>query len=118
MTQAMLSGIQMAMAREGRLADEPFGPEPATTVEEKRAHFKGADIEAGDIVEMRDGVTATVQGVIPSECDSGIGADAEWFVHLAGADPEHGDFWLPEVGYMFGGDLARGDKTLVDGDSA
>jgi len=114
MTGIMASGIQMAMQRESRLADEPFGPEPAQTDDDHRAYFEAAGVEAGDTVEMRDGVTATVQAVIPSECDSGIGADANWFVHLAGTDPEHGDFWVPEPGYMFGADLARGDKQILD----
>ena len=115
MTQILSSGIQMAMQREARLADDPIGPEPAKTADDKRAHFHAAGISAGTVIELHDGVRATVEGVVPSDCEAGFGADVEQFVHISGTDPRSGEFRDAVPASMVGGDLARGRKTVISG---
>jgi len=99
MTELLASGIQAAMKRDARLADEPLGPAEPQTPADYRAH---CTVDAGDTLrDEREGRTGDVLGRVPAHDD----VFEEW-VHI-----DWGDFRSVEPAESIGQELFRGELT-------
>ena len=102
--------------REERLADEPFGPEQATTDADYISHFEVLDLRPGDTYVDTDGVAGDVVGVVQAQgglyCEE-MDRDTVMLVHIDFPE-EHGGRAVYDD-WQIGWDASRGKIDTLRG---